>query len=268
MTHTPEEIELVANALWGMQDTHWHEAYNTQAATLLDALAALRPTPALDALAMQRAEPEKFHYYAMSFQSFMVGKAISASVYIGWPDMNITKDRIQEAKDGAAVPATAVLIGASYLGHMTREEMTGETLSTPEAQRLAPQIGVLVAERMKREAAQVCDPLMTKCNCDACNSIRRCRDAILALPTGYTDAQLDAEAMARPKVRAVVDARRAYLAAVNIYNAKHDAVMADRKAGIWGQGLNAEREATEEAQAAFIGAACAMADAALKGPAK
>ena len=65
------------------------------------------------------AEP-KLHYYAFSFSS----GAKSASVYIGWPDEPVTMAKIEEARAGLNL-GPSVLMGCSYLGHMSPSEMTG-----------------------------------------------------------------------------------------------------------------------------------------------
>lgn len=67
------------------------------------------------------------HYYAFSFLAPVANDGtMYASVYIGYPQRDqITKPRIQEAKEKAGVPSTATLIAVSYLGRMTREQMLG-----------------------------------------------------------------------------------------------------------------------------------------------
>lgn len=65
------------------------------------------------------AEP-KLHYYAFSFSSGIK----SASVYMGWPDQPVTLAKIEEARADLNLGAS-VLVACSYLGHMTRSEMTG-----------------------------------------------------------------------------------------------------------------------------------------------
>jgi ribosomal protein L37AE/L43A len=54
----------------------------------------------------------------------------------------------------------------------------------------------LAAERMKREAAEVCGKIDRGELGAAYWNVADCEQAILALPIGYTEAQLDAEAMA------------------------------------------------------------------------
>jgi len=65
------------------------------------------------------AEP-KLHYYAFSFSTGIK----SASVYIGWPDQPVTMARIEEARASLNL-GVSVLMGCSYLGHMSPSEMTG-----------------------------------------------------------------------------------------------------------------------------------------------
>jgi hypothetical protein len=64
----------------------------------------------------------KLHWFAWAFASGNV----QASVYIGYGDKNLTRDKIFAAKDGAGVPSTAMLMAVSYLGHMTKEVFEGE----------------------------------------------------------------------------------------------------------------------------------------------
>lgn len=65
----------------------------------------------------------RFHYYAFAFTS----SDCHASVYIGYPDKDrITMERLAEAKREARVGEGAVLMGVSYLGHMSQAELQGE----------------------------------------------------------------------------------------------------------------------------------------------
>jgi len=63
----------------------------------------------------------------------------------------------------------------------------------------------LTALAIRDAAAKICDPLMTKCTCEACESIRRCRDLINALPLP-DEAALTAAALTLPKVKALLEA--------------------------------------------------------------
>lgn len=179
MTHTPEEIKLVAKALWKSANSEpvsyseFAPEWSEQAAALLDALAALRPSPALDALAMQWAAAE------------VVQRPFLPADIGG----DLICDRYQGECSAAAI--------------MTLPAPTPES-ALAEAQRLAPQIAGLAAERMKREAAETLHRHASGLNWHPMN-VRDAVTAILTLPTGYTDAQLDAEAVARPKVRAMVE---------------------------------------------------------------
>jgi hypothetical protein len=60
----------------------------------------------------------KNHYYLFGF-------AIEnghASVIIGWPNRNVTGDKISEARKAAIGNIKGVLMAVSYLGEMTPEE--------------------------------------------------------------------------------------------------------------------------------------------------
>lgn len=66
------------------------------------------------------------HWYAFSFRYEARGIKQCGCTYIGYPQKDkITKTRIDEAKVAAEVHEDAVLLGISYLGKMTRAQMTG-----------------------------------------------------------------------------------------------------------------------------------------------
>ena len=67
-------------------------------------------------------EAEKLHFSAFSFMTQLENRTLLGSVYIGYPDRNITVPRITDAKVKAHMPAGAVLLSISYMGFMTREE--------------------------------------------------------------------------------------------------------------------------------------------------
>lgn len=64
----------------------------------------------------------KLHYYAFAFSS----GDLTASVYIGWSDLPVTLAKINEARDGSGIPKPSAMVGCSYLGYMTHNEMMGE----------------------------------------------------------------------------------------------------------------------------------------------
>lgn len=69
---------------------------------------------------------EKLHYYAFSF-NFSDGISHGyACAYMGYPEQLVSVPRINEAKQAAGVPKgeSAVLVGLSYMGYMTKEEVT------------------------------------------------------------------------------------------------------------------------------------------------
>lgn len=75
-----------------------------------------------------------------------------------------------------------------------------------QAAALLAQLGSLDplgAVAMREKAAQVCGPIMGKCNCDACCSIRRARDAIHDLPLPAHADRL-AAALALPEIARLV----------------------------------------------------------------
>lgn len=62
----------------------------------------------------------KLHYYAFSFaEGVKIGFSIN-----GWPDRPVTLAKIEEASADLNL-GDAVLMGCSYLGHMSRSEMVG-----------------------------------------------------------------------------------------------------------------------------------------------
>ena len=71
-------------------------------------------------LTPKNSEPV-LHYYSLVYHD----DTKTAAVYIGYPEQKITMARIQSGKEQAGVNPNAVLLMASYLGHMTPSEMTG-----------------------------------------------------------------------------------------------------------------------------------------------
>jgi len=67
------------------------------------------------------ADEPKFHYYALAFTAGGMG----ASIYIGWPDLPVTLAKINEAREASLIGESSSLVSCCYLGHMTRNEMTG-----------------------------------------------------------------------------------------------------------------------------------------------
>jgi len=70
---------------------------------------------------------EKGHWFCLSYQGKRIesGLDCQASIYIGLENRNITKKDIDDNKKLANVTDKAVLMAASYLGYMTREEFEG-----------------------------------------------------------------------------------------------------------------------------------------------
>ena len=64
----------------------------------------------------------KKHFYAFAFQYVSGTVQGTSSTYVGYDDQIVTLPRINTAKSGAGVPATAALIGLSYLGYMTEDD--------------------------------------------------------------------------------------------------------------------------------------------------
>ncbi|MCZ4263121.1 hypothetical protein O4G76_20065 [Limimaricola sp. G21655-S1] len=62
----------------------------------------------------------QLHYYCFSF----LEAPLSASIYIGYRDQQVTLNKISKAKKEAGVSQQAVLLAVSYLGHMTYSKMT------------------------------------------------------------------------------------------------------------------------------------------------
>lgn len=77
-------------------------------------------------------DPEKLHYFCMSFTHGSSGSTTWASAYMGWPDRDITVERIKYVKASLGLDPGAVLVSCSYIGHMTREKMTGTSIPKGE----------------------------------------------------------------------------------------------------------------------------------------
>lgn len=69
---------------------------------------------------------EKLHYYALSFNFHDGFRHGHACAYMGYPEQMVSVPRINEAKQAAGIPkdVSAVLVGLSYMGYMTKEEVT------------------------------------------------------------------------------------------------------------------------------------------------
>lgn len=70
---------------------------------------------------------EKLHYFAFSFGhlNFVPEHSTQSRldcVYLGFPDNFVTARRISQAKGDTMLPGNCILMGVSYLGHMTKEE--------------------------------------------------------------------------------------------------------------------------------------------------
>jgi hypothetical protein len=72
---------------------------------------------------------EKLHWFALSFDFKDGLQQGNACTYMGYPEQLVTVPRINRAKQAAGIPsgASAVLIGLSYMGLMTKTEV--ETLA-------------------------------------------------------------------------------------------------------------------------------------------
>lgn len=70
----------------------------------------------------------KRHWYALSYRGRdrESGCTADAVTYTGYPENALTMARIQAAKADAGVDDKAVLVCATYLGHMTKEEFTAQ----------------------------------------------------------------------------------------------------------------------------------------------
>lgn len=65
---------------------------------------------------------QKLHWYCFTF----IGPEGYSSTYTGYKDNKITYERINENKVYSDAGMDAVLLSASYLGHMTGKEFRGE----------------------------------------------------------------------------------------------------------------------------------------------
>jgi hypothetical protein len=83
-------------------------------------LATTAPQPGSDG--------NKRHWYALSYRGRdrESGYTADAVTYTGYPENALTLARIQAAKADAGVDDKAVLVCATYLGHMTKEEFTAQ----------------------------------------------------------------------------------------------------------------------------------------------
>lgn len=69
----------------------------------------------------------KVHWYCFSFKGtcLKTNSDCSSSICVSREEKKITMANIREGKKYAGVKDSAVLISASYLGHMTTEEFEG-----------------------------------------------------------------------------------------------------------------------------------------------
>lgn len=67
------------------------------------------------------------HWYCLSYigKDILHGLNANASIYIGYKQKGITLSEIERNKGEAGLKNDAVLISATYLGYMTREQFTG-----------------------------------------------------------------------------------------------------------------------------------------------
>ena len=71
---------------------------------------------------------KKFYYYSFAFQNSDGRKLTTASIYIGYNNKLITRQRIDEAKTAAfqgldVDKENSVMLSCCYLGKMTEKEM-------------------------------------------------------------------------------------------------------------------------------------------------
>ena len=94
-----------------------------------DALVVARYRRELLATPQPEGDGNKRHWYALSYRGKdrESGCAADAVTYTGYPENALTIARIQAAKADAGVDDKAVLVCATYLGHMTKEEFTAQS---------------------------------------------------------------------------------------------------------------------------------------------
>ena len=120
----------------------------------------------------------------------------------------------------------------------------------------------LGAEWMRREAVKAASPWQFDTE-EGNNSRKAAVRNILTIPSP-TPADLLAAAIRLPEVRALVEARRKHVDAVDAYNRQRNWCERERNMGNWhGKNCDDEYRAMHVAQSAFIGAAQDFTDAAL-----
>lgn len=67
----------------------------------------------------------KEHYYCFSFLDSEDDGPVYASEYACFPEPAVNLQNIAAAKVSAGVSPDAILLGCSYLGHMTASEFNG-----------------------------------------------------------------------------------------------------------------------------------------------
>ena len=65
----------------------------------------------------------KLHWYVWSF----VRGEMQGSAYIGYDSKSLTKGDVLAAKQFAGMPADSIVVGASYLGRMTKDKFAPES---------------------------------------------------------------------------------------------------------------------------------------------
>jgi len=73
---------------------------------------------------------EKFHYYNFSFVEQGSGGPTYSSTVIGYRTKFVDSPRMKEAKRYVGMSGGAVLLGVSYLGHLTYNQMGGSIHET------------------------------------------------------------------------------------------------------------------------------------------
>lgn len=68
----------------------------------------------------------KYHYYAISFIGDQDGSLVNWCGYMGWKTKGVNMTRLKEVRAVNNIPYGASLLAVSYLGHMSRDDMTGE----------------------------------------------------------------------------------------------------------------------------------------------
>lgn len=77
---------------------------------------------------------DRLHWYALSYRGkcLKTGREADAVTYTGYPENVLTKARIQQGKVDAGVNDKAVLVSATYCGHMTKADFTAQPPKSKE----------------------------------------------------------------------------------------------------------------------------------------